>query len=37
MNDFWQGFLWGVGVLAAVEAAGVFVFFKIMSNVRITG
>lgn len=37
MGDFWQGFLWGIGILAAVESAGVFVFFKIMSNASITG
>lgn len=37
MNAFWQGFLWGVGIIAALEVVAVFVFLRIMSQARITG
>ena len=37
MSEFWQGFLWGIGTLAAFEAAAVFAFYKVMNKARITG
>lgn len=37
MNEFWQGFMWGVCVIAALEAAVVFAFHRIMSRTRTTG